>query len=78
MLTYTVRFGDDLGIELRPHRYGTTGYRASQSKEGPHVHVRTEQELVPYLRNGWSIRMSGPGHPPSLITPRSVDGWRKS
>jgi hypothetical protein len=63
MLIYTVRFGDDLGIELRPHRYSKSGFRASRSKEGPHTHVCTEKELIPHLRDGWSIRMSGPGHP---------------
>jgi hypothetical protein len=75
-LTYTVRFGDDLGTELRPHCY-KTGYRASKSKYGPHVYVRNERELIPYMQRGWSVRMSAPGHPPSLITPNSVDGWRR-
>jgi len=78
MLTYTVRFGDDMDVELRPHRYGKVGYRASESKQGPHVHVRTEQELVPYLERGWSIRMSAPGHPTSLTTAAHEDGWGKS
>jgi hypothetical protein len=58
-LTYAVRFGGDLGIELRPHRYNT-GYRADESKYGRHVHVHTEAELIPYLKRGWSVRMSAP------------------
>jgi hypothetical protein len=77
MLTYTVRFGDDLGIELRPHRF-RPGYRASKGKYGPHVHVQTEQELIPFLQRGWSIRMSAADHRPSLITPAHVEGWRRS
>ena len=74
-LTYVVRFGGDLGIELRPHRY-KTGYRASESKHGRHVHVHTEAELIPYLKRGWSVRMGAPGHPPSLVRPDSINGWR--
>jgi hypothetical protein len=50
-LIYTVRFGDDLGTELRPHCY-KTGYRASKSKYGPHVYVRNAsyREAIPFLR----------------------------
>jgi hypothetical protein len=58
-LTYVVRFGSDFGIELRPHRY-KTGYRASDSKYGRHVHVHAEADLIP----------------PSLVTPDSVSGCR--
>jgi len=74
-LTYTVRFGEDLGIELRPHRF-KQGYRASKTKEGPHDHVPTERDLIPYMQRGWSVRMSAPGHSPSLISPNSLKGWR--
>ncbi len=76
-LTYAVRFGDDEGITLKPHRY-KTGYRASKTKFGPHIHVARETELIPYLHRGWAIRMSAPGHPPSLIIADSVSGWQKS
>ncbi len=75
MLRYTVRFGQDKGLTLTPHRY-KDGYRASKTKFGPHEPVNTEEELVPYLQRGWSIRMSAKNYRPSLITPESVDGWR--
>ena len=75
-LTYTVKFGQDIGTILRPHRY-KTGFRASKGKFGPHAHVQTEKELIPYLQREWGIRMSARGHSPSLITPASVNGWRK-
>jgi hypothetical protein len=74
-LAYTVRFGNDVGTTLRPHRF-KDGYRASESKYGRHEHVQTEEELIRFLQRGWSIRMSAPGHAPSLICPDSVDGWR--
>jgi hypothetical protein len=76
-LTYEVRFGDDIGLTLRPHRY-KTGFRASKGKFGPHAYVQTEGDLIPYLQRGWGIRMSARGHSPSRITPASVEGWRES
>lgn len=74
-LTYSVRFGRDIGMTLTPHR-SKRGFIASKTKEGPHEYVQTEEALIPYLQRGWSIRMSAPGHAPSLICPDSVDGWR--
>jgi hypothetical protein len=74
-LTYTVRFGKDTGSTLTPHR-SKRGFVASKNKEGPHEYVQSEEQLIPYLQRGWSIRMSAPGHAPSLICPDSVDGWR--
>jgi hypothetical protein len=62
-------------MTLRPHRF-KEGFRASITRYGPHVHVDTEEELIPLLQHGWSIRMSARGHAPSLICPDSVDGWR--
>jgi hypothetical protein len=75
-LTYTVRWGGDKGTVLKPHLYRNKGFRAFESKFGPQVHVRTEAELIPFLRKGWLIRMSANGHPPSGIKPESVNGWR--
>jgi hypothetical protein len=75
-LRYIVWFGNDIGLTLRPHRY-KGGYRASEAEVGPHAHVNNEDGLIPYMQRGWSIRMSAKGHPPSLITPASVSGWRK-
>ncbi len=76
MLTYTVKRGSDGGLTLKPHFYKKRGYKALESKFGHYEYVKTEQELIPYLRNGWMIRMSAPGHPPSGIRPESIAGWR--
>jgi len=73
-LVYVIRCGGRCGTKLKPHRY-KCGYRASQTRIGPHVYVRTQEELIPLLRRKWFIRMSAPGCPPSLIAPRSVEGW---
>lgn len=76
MLTYRVRWGSDRGLVLRPHYFKKRGFRAFESKSGPQVHVKTEQELIPYIRKGWLVRMSAPGHAPSGISPDSIEGWR--
>lgn len=73
-LTYEVRFGEDTGMVLRPHRF-KEGFRASETKYGRHEYVQSEEGLIHYLRLGWSIRMSARGHAPSLICPDSVSGW---
>jgi len=76
MLRSIVWFGKITGLTLRPHRY-KRGYRASKAKHGPHAYVDTEGGLIPYLQHGCSIWMSARYHPPSLIAPESVTGWRK-
>lgn len=73
-LTYKIPFGMDIGLTLTPHRF-KAGYRASKSKHGPHEYVSTERALIPYIQRGWSVRMSAPGHAPSLISPGSITGW---
>lgn len=75
-LTYTVRFWQDAGLTLRPHRHRNGKYKALKDKFGPSRLVDSEGELIPYLKLGWMIRMSAPGHPPSGICPESVQGWK--
>jgi hypothetical protein len=55
-LTYVVRFGRELGIELRPHRF-KKGYRASESKYGRHGHVPAK---VAQTKCGMDISESSP------------------
>ncbi|PYU28090.1 MAG: hypothetical protein DMG32_03760 [Acidobacteria bacterium] len=79
-LYYEVRFGNDKGSRLTPHLFRDKTFRASRGKFGPHAVVYSEGELIPYLRQGWSVRMSmsntKEGHRPSLITPDSIQGWK--
>jgi hypothetical protein len=78
MLYYDIRFGKDMGVRLTPHRFRDWNFRASRGKFGPHRFVHAESELIQYIRQGWSIRMSNPqaSCPPSLITPKSIQGWK--
>jgi hypothetical protein len=78
MLYYDVRFGKNAGIRLTPHRFRDGRFRASRGKSGPHKHVQTVEELIALIRQGQMVRMSNPeaGHPPSLISPKSIEGWR--
>lgn len=75
-LTYTVRWGHDKGLVLKPHYFRKRGYRALKSKFGQQVDVPTQEQLVPYIRKGWLVRMSAPRHAPSGISPDSIEGWR--
>ena len=79
MLTATVRWGKGQGIQLTPHKFRDGTYRASKSKFGPHETVRNWEALIPWMRRGYSIRMSPKDSAnrrgPSLITPARVKGW---
>lgn len=78
MLYYDVRTGKDIGVRLTPHRFRNKSYRASRGKFGPHSTAYSEGELVRLIQQGWMVRMSNlkAGHPPSLITPDSIRGWK--
>ena len=79
MLEATVRWGKVEGITLVPHKFGDGTYRASKSKFGPHQKVKAWEDLIPWMRRGYSIRMSPKDRAvqrgPSLIVPRRVRGW---
>ena len=78
MLYYDVRWGKDKGMRLTPHCFRNKTFRASRGKFGPHMVVQDESELLHYIREGWSVRMSNSkaGHAPSLISPDSLQGWK--
>jgi len=78
MLYYDIRFGKHKGVRLTAHQFRDKTFRASRGKFGPHEVVYAESELTRYVRQGWSIRMSNPqaSCPPSLITPKSIQGWK--
>lgn len=78
MLFFIVSRGKNAGIRLSPHRLNNGMYRVSETKQGRHVWVRDEDEIKSYLSRGYSLRMSNKSerHPPSLISPESIQGWR--
>lgn len=80
LLKYEVRWGDEIGVVLSPHKHRDGKYIASKTKTGPHQRVGSIEELKSYLERGWSIRMSNSDsknhRSPSLVTPRSITGWK--
>lgn len=74
-ITAKVARGRNKGTPLVPHRYDDGTYKAALSRfdTDPHVRVGTVAELLPWIRQGYGIRMSAPGLPPSLIAPGSLD-----
>ena len=77
--TYVSR-GKNKGVRLTPSRFvrDHARFHLAASKEGANVAVSTEAEIVAHLRRGLSMRMSNrsEGYPPSLISPKSIKGWR--
>jgi hypothetical protein len=68
--------GRKKGTVLRPH-IQDNGYIVSMTRyEKDYIRVPLHEPLERYLRDGFSLRMSAPGCAPSLISPRSIRGWR--
>jgi hypothetical protein len=79
MLFATVRRGKNAGIRLIPHRFKEDDrYRVSLGRKGPYIPISDERDLPDYLANGYSLSMSSgaEGHDPTLISPRSIAGWK--
>jgi hypothetical protein len=79
MLFAIVRRGKRAGIRLVPHRCKEDDrYRVSLGKKGPYIPLADERDIPDYLANGYSLSMSSgaEGHYPSLISPRSITGWK--
>ena len=79
MLFTIVRRGKNAGIRLIPHRFKKDErYRVSLGRKGPYIPISDERDLPEYLANGYSLSMSGgdAGHNPTLISPRSITGWK--
>jgi hypothetical protein len=76
---YTVTRGANAGTTLRPHVENGC-YIVSRSRfRQDYTFVPAHEPLEPYLRKGYSPRMSqGPGMPASLIAPASIQGWERS
>lgn len=75
-LTYTVTRGKSAGTVLTPHLHTDQHFVVSKTRfEADYVRVKHEVDLVGWLANGYSIRMSDPNvasYPPSLIGPKSI------
>lgn len=78
MLFAIVRRGKNAGIRLLPHKFEDDRYRVSLGRKGPYIPIADEGDIRDYLANGYSLSMSsGSERPnPSLVAPRSVQGWK--
>jgi len=79
MLFAVVRRGKKSGIRLFPHVYKEDGrYHVSLTKAGPHIPLADDRDIPDYLANGYSLGMSNSEeqHKPTLISPRSIQGWK--
>ena len=73
-LYYDVRYGNDRGIRLTPHRYRDHRFRMRKKAGDPWVAVE-EHQIESYLARGYILRMSAQGHSASGIKPDSIKGW---
>jgi hypothetical protein len=79
MLSAIVRRGKNAGIRLVPHRFPEDDrYRVSLGKKGAYIPISDERDIPEYLANGYSLSMSSgtEGQSPTLISPRSIAGWK--
>jgi len=78
MLFALVRRGKHAGARLLPHRFEDERYRVSLTRQGPEIPLANPLDIVDYLANGYSLRMSDPEHNrrPTLISPKSIQGWK--
>ena len=72
-LSYIVSRGECTGEILTPHRHEDGKYVASMTRfEKDYIRVETVRELGILVQHGCSVRMSGAGSAPSLISPGSL------
>jgi hypothetical protein len=78
MLFAVVRRGKYAGTRLLPHRFEDDRYHVSLTRQGPEIPLANPRDIVDYLANGYSLRMSSPeqNRRPSLISPKSIQGWK--
>jgi hypothetical protein len=79
MLLAIVRRGKNAGSRLVPHRFKEDDrYRVSLGRKGPYIPLSDERDIPEYLANGYSLSMSSgaESHNPTLISPRSITGWK--
>ena len=74
-----VRRGKNVGIRVEPHRYTNGKYRLAWNYEKRKEYIESDLSgIEPLLRRGMRLWMSNPreGHPPGLVLPGSIHGWR--
>ena len=78
MLFAIVRRGKNAGTRLTPHRFEDDRYHVSLTRQGPDIPLANPRDILDYLANGYSLRMSNAdqSHGPTLISPKSIQGWR--
>jgi hypothetical protein len=78
MLFAIVRRGKHTGARLLPHRFEDDRYRVSLTRQGPDIPLADDRDIPEYLANGYSLRMSreDENHKPTLVSPRSIQGWK--
>lgn len=72
-----VRRGKAVGTTLTPHLYTGNYFIVSKTRfKSDYVRVPNESQLLSYIRQGFSVRMSNPDvanhRSPSLIAPSSI------
>lgn len=79
MLFAIVRRGRKSGVHVFPHRHKEDErYHVSLTKAGPPIPLADDRDIPDYLANGYSLSMSNSdeNYRPTLISPRSIHGWR--
>jgi hypothetical protein len=80
MLFCIVPRGKKKGIRSYPwqHRDGT--FHVMKKKGDEPIRVNNEGDLKSYLERGYSVRMGNKneGHPPGLVRPESIHGWKRT
>jgi hypothetical protein len=79
MLFAIVRRGKKSGIPVFPHRYKQDDrYHVSLTKVGPPIPLADDRDIPDYLANGYSLSMSNSdeNYRPTLISPKSIHGWK--
>ena len=67
-----IKRGANTGTILRPHVQDGAYILSKTRFEVNYFRVPLHEPIEPWLARGYSLRMSAPGHPPSLIAPASI------
>lgn len=73
-ITAIVASGKNRGLTLTPHWYEESYFLVCKGGNTLECakKVHNESELETWVRAGYGIRMSGPGHSPSIVSPKSL------
>ena len=73
MNMYDISYVNVFGEIYIPHKNKEGKFVVSMSRfKKDYVYVDTYEEVVEYLRKGFSLRMSAIGKPPSLISSKKI------